>query len=363
MASADKFVVRDVRGLNAYNDLYVCLPMTRDTDSGKITYHRLPLRSRPDTVPVDAGNTIKFSPRLKRFALKFSDVWVSHIRAFGENSDGVEESPSTEQQKVTMGIALSDGRQGPTDEEADIISRLDHTTNFMRREMVLDADIRTTLNIAGGGKKDISPEKADMFAETLDSINISKPLQGSTDVNPETGRHPTRYIYPKVALDGFMRTLFFTPDRKPIPIALARSWGSGCQAPVVLVELESIFCNKLVKSLQMRVLEAILIPPDVRARNQVRTSLLFPEVPCGGDEEDQPQPLRIAPVKMGELVQSPDNGVEEPVPVPATTTTTEEPPIPLTTLMAADDSLQSADSDSVLGQADGNEKKRKRVLE
>ena len=360
MASADKFVVRDVRELDAYSDLYVCLPVTREADSGKITYHRLALRSRPTTVPADAGNAIQFSTRLKRFALKFSSVWVSHIRAFGENGDGAAGegggSESAEQQKVTMGIALSDGRQGPTEEESDIISRLDHTTKFLRRQMVLKTDIRTTLNIAGGGKKDISMEQVDMYADTLDSINISKPLQGSADINAETGRYPTRYIYPKVVLDGFYRTLLFTPDRKPIPIALARSWGSGCQAPVVMVELESIFCNKLIKSLQMRVLEAILVPPDVQARSQVRTSLIFPDVPCGGADEEQPQ-LQLLPMAPSVELHSPNNSIVDQSETPPTTSV-EEPPIPFTTLTAA-----TSESLDLPKQGNHHKKKRKRVLQ
>lgn len=276
----NQITLRDVRELDASTDLSVCLPQTKEADGGKITYHRLPIRCRPPIAP-EAGNIAKTPAGLKRFALKFTDRWVTSIRAFGETpGELAADTPSSDQQKVTMSIALSDGRNGPTEDEENIISRLDDTTNFLRRQMVLNAEIRSTLNVAGGGKKEINEDNADMYADTLDTVNISKPLNGTADVDAETGRHPTRYIYPKVTLNGYFRTLFFAPNEKPIPVSVARSWGSGCQAPVIVVELESVFCNKLIKSVNMRVLEAVLTPPDISLRNRVRTSLIFPDAPC-----------------------------------------------------------------------------------
>ena len=341
--------IREVHELDARKDLYICLPTTKESDGGKAQQHYLHIRSRPTDAAPDAGNIVKTANGLGKFIMKFNDVWITHIRAFGQTGDNGAQESVGEQQKVTMGIALSDGRVGPTEREADIISRLDDTTDFLRKQMILNADIRTTLNIAGGGKKDVTEENADMYAEFLDSINISKPLRGSPDMDAETRRYPTRYIYPTVRLDGWFKTHFWTPDGTRIPIALARSWGRGCEAPTVLVELESIFCNKLIKAVQMRVVEAVLVPPDVQPHKRLRTSLIFPGVSC--EEEDSAEASALPSMPVATDVQQPlsiTTGYSQSIDsATADVSSTEEP--------AVSDLSKKADEDL--------KKKRKRLTE
>lgn len=263
---------------------------------GKGVWHSIPIRSRVvtsnDTTPLVHYNKAEDSPNvaigdgtrnavrgLKRLGIRLRDVWVSRISSFGDQEGQGDDN------KVQMSISMT-GLHGATDEEQEVINALDGLTSFIRRTMVQCRDIRTPLKIAPG--LSISDDNVDSIAAgVLDSVQIcrsSDPTRGEV----------RRYMYPKVNLQsGFFRTQLFTPTGKPIPIAAARAWSSGTTAKDVIVELESVTCTKLVKTVRMRVLEAILEPPASRDSFTTRSSLLFPDLvipPHEADEgEDQDQ--------------------------------------------------------------------------
>ena len=306
--------VINVEELEPHVDIALGFPLTKDLEGGKMGYHRVPIRCRTDT---DCPPVCKNTAGLRRLALRFENVWVPHIRAYGDEGASLNPDPGA---VVRMCIALG-GKKRPDavarmcmaltgnkkfDNVGDCtgtiaIERLDEATRWIRKHMVLQPEIRQALGIAMGCKKEMTEETAEVYAETLDTVNIVKPSttnpwvkeageeeeeeeeegeQEGVETRGEGGLSPSapvRYIYPKVAATGYYRSLLRTPSGGTITVAEARAWGNrGCRADVVLVELESIFSNKLIRSIQLRVLEAIITPP---AAGIPRRSLLHPDEP------------------------------------------------------------------------------------
>ena len=283
-----------------------------ETGGGKGIWHSIPIRARVNkemvpmrfapasdnaNVAVPEGNR-KSVQGLQRLALRLQNVWVSRISAFGDQDGHGDDS------KVQMSISLT-GLNGATQEEQRVAEALDQLTNFIRRTMVGCKDIRAPLKIVPGMA--ISEENVDGIASgVLDSVQICRSVEGTR--MPGESR---RFMYPKVSLTGFFRTQLFAPNGKTIPVAVARSWGMGTTASDVVVELESVTCTKLVKTIRMRVLEAILEPPTRQPTGQ-RFSLLFPDHTITQDEAKTEDPTS-SPTSSetgsvdGRLEERPDN--------------------------------------------------------
>ena len=278
---------------------------------GKGLWHSVPIRSRvaacngksPSTYPsaTDSENVaVTDGPRsgvkgLKRLAIRLRNVWVQRISSFGEQDGQGDDN------KVQMSISLT-GRDGTSPEEQAVVDSLDSLTAFIRRIMVQCRDIRTPLKIAPG--MTISDENVDgVAAGVLDSVKICRTGGGGGE---------RRFMYPKVNLaPGFFRTQLYAPNGTAIPIAIARAWSSGTTARDVIVELESITCTKLVKTIRMRVLEASLDPPASRDWS-TRSSLLFPDRTIPPEEQqDEDEDSQTRKRKRGEEEELPTLEIEE----------------------------------------------------
>ena len=298
-------VVFDPACLNGMDHVVLGTPVELEYKAndagGKGIWHSVPIRARLSsrdnthhaTYPhaADSVNVaINDGPRsgvkgLKRLAIRLRNVWVSRISSFGEQDGQGDDN------KVQMSISLT-GLHGTSDEEQAVVEGLDSLTGFLRRTMVQCREIRTPLKIAPG--MTISDQNVDdVAAGVLDSVQVCRSSNSGGE---------RRFMYPKVNLaSGFFRTQLYAPDGTAIPIAVARAWGSGTTARDVIVELESITCTKLVKTLRMRVLEAILDPPASRDGWSTRSSLLFPDLMIPSTELEPETTLKRTRLEEEEL--------------------------------------------------------------
>lgn len=283
------FKVIDVADLNAERDVLIGLPVE---STNKQTYHRVPIRSSSLETLDDRKVRSQFLPGtrtvvqncrgLPRFALRFHPVFAPGIKVY----DSATEDPSSASPRVNMsfGFSLYDNRNGPTPEEERIIQNIDGLSSFIRRTLMTCDKLRTTLKL---GAPNMPSEQQKVLADTMD-LHIVRPavdpaqtssMKRQRDNGEE--RMSSRYCYVKIVpnepnIPEVFRTYFWTPDGKPIPHSTVMGWRNFQAIPVV--EVEDVFVNKAMRSIQLKLRECIITPPQERMTR--RPSLLFPTQLC-----------------------------------------------------------------------------------
>jgi hypothetical protein len=116
-------------------------------------------------------------------------------------------------------------------------------------------------------------------------------------VRPPSGASGARYcnvkvVAPAANVPEMFQTFWWTPDGRPLTLERVRAWSNFRITP--FVEIEDVFVNRAVRSIQLKLRECIVTPPAERVT--VRTSLAFADRVCGGaadaDGADEPPAKR-----------------------------------------------------------------------
>lgn len=303
---ASQFHVVDALKLNAETDVFIGLPQE---STNKQTFHRVPVRSSSldgagdERIRVQFVNgskhVVQSCRSLKRLVIRFPSVFVPWIKTYNDgNEDGGVAPGGASHNNLSMGFGLYDSRSGPTPEEEKIMKNIDRLSAFLRTNLVCCEKLRTTLKI---GNATMTPDQQRMMADTID-LHIVRPLDPS-QTKVTTGRDGeermrSRYCYVKIVppedhIPKVFHTFFWTPEGKPIPLQTVLNWKYYHATP--LVEIEDIFVNKAVRSVQLKLRECIIKPPSERAN--VRFSMCFPDKVCedvqpDATEEEEEPPLK-----------------------------------------------------------------------
>lgn len=173
---------------------------------------------------------------------------------------------------VTLGFSLFDSREGPTEEDERVMANMDNLSLYLKRLMFSCERIRGTLKL---GAPRMDAQQIEMAAGMLD-LMVAKTAAPSVD-----GALPRRYCYPKVVLPSptipdMFHTYFWTPNGEPLQWKDIHDFQNFKMIP--FVELEDIFVNKAVRSLQLKLRECIVFPPE--RRPTCRFSVCFPQREC-----------------------------------------------------------------------------------
>jgi hypothetical protein len=257
-------------------------------------FHRVPIRAAVDTSPgataamvaVEEGLRVAPTPAgLRRLLVRFPQSFCHGIKEF-DAIPGVDDRSN-----ISMGFTLFDHRTGPTEEQARVLANIDNFSARVRRTMYGCERIRTTLGL---GAANMPAAQQSIMADVMD-LWVSKPVSDSpppsvTHGNKRGGggavvhavdRPRCRYCYVKVVgpsptVNEMFLTYLWTPDGRPLSLDNVRRMQNFHVVP--FVEFEDIFCNKAMRSLQMKLRECIVYPPAERATH--RFSAAFPERRC-----------------------------------------------------------------------------------
>lgn len=232
-------------------------------------YHRVPVRSsagygsdgRPSRVQFMEGQShmVQSPNGLKRLLMEFPRAWTPGLRSY-QNIEGTQPS-------MSMGFALYDPKMGPTHEEQESMNRIDQLAHFIKRTMLRCEKARKLLKL---GNAVMDDKQQELAAEMLDMC-IARPATIGNDGQTR------RYCYPKVVLPGpnvpeSFHTWFWTPNGEPIPLTTLHKYQNFFIVP--FVEVDEVFVNKGIRSIQLRMRECIVYPPT--ERSLTRTSVCFP---------------------------------------------------------------------------------------
>lgn len=293
------FHVIDVAHLNAERDVFMGLPVE---STNKQTFHRVPIRSacmetvderRVNVQFVHGSKTVVQSCRgLRRLLLKFHSVFVPGVKVYTEGEDNAGGGgQGMARVNLSMGFGLYDNRTGPTPEETQIMKNIDDLSAFIRSNLVTCEKMRTTLKM---GPANMKPDQQRLLAETMD-LYIIRPLSDSSTGGGNTGngsamgrnnnngeeRMRSRYCYVKLVapephIPEVFHSYFWTPDGKSIPLKTIIEWRNFTATPYV--EVEDVFVNKAMRSVQLKLRECVIIPPTERP--SMRFSVCFPDRVC-----------------------------------------------------------------------------------
>ena len=258
--------------IKADDNIVVCLPVAMELQRTGSIYHRVPIRcteKQCGTAAVEmvagAGNIAKEAKGLKRLLLRFPPVFCPGVKQYQSN-----EQDRQQQQNMSLPFALFDARKPEKSEEDNkLCTQVDAVADFIRKLVVGNQNIRRTLNLGRSGE--MTQQEVQMAADMLHgSIFLSRPV--------EEGR--ARYCYPKLvppttSTPTVYHTVFFKPDSSIISFDEVVAWNRGFTIEPC-IEMEELFVSKTVKSLQLRVRECIVYPPETQG--YTRYSVVFPDV-------------------------------------------------------------------------------------
>lgn len=275
---AGLFHVIKASDLDAERDIFLGVPVE---GSSKQSFHRVPVRSsnisladgrlaRVQMLPGES-HVVQSTQGLKRLLLKFPRSFAPGVRMYQQDNSG---DAGADRQNVTLGFALFDHRAGPTTEEQQVQANIDSLAVFLRRMLFRCDKIRCTLKL-GGPRMD--QRQQEVAADMLD-LWVARPAQTGSDGNSR------RYCYTKVVLPSsnapeVFQTYFLTPEGRRIPFDVVQKFQNYYVEP--FVEIEDIFVNKAVRSIQLKLRECVVYPPAERV--QSRPSLYMPNVICSSD--------------------------------------------------------------------------------
>jgi hypothetical protein len=98
-----------------------------------------------------------------------------------------------------------------------------------------------------------------------------------------------KVVPPAANVPEMFQTFWWTPDGRRLTLEQVRAWSNFRITP--FVEIEDVFVNRAVRSIQLKLRECIVTPPAERVT--VRTSLAFADRVCGGAADaDEPSAKR-----------------------------------------------------------------------
>ena len=283
------FQVIDVAHLDAERDVFMGLPIE---STNKQTFHRVPIRSSCMETADDRRITVQFVQgskcvvqscrSLRRLLLRFHSVFVPGIKVYTEGDDGAART------NLSMGFGMYDNRSGPTAEEEIIMKNIDGLSAFIRTTLMTCDRMRTVLKM---GAANMRPEQQRMLADNMD-LHIVRPVMeppapaGAFRAAAASGgggedRIRSRYCYVKIVspeehIPEVFHTYFWTPDGRSLPLKTVLGWRNFHAIPCV--EVEDVFVNKAMRSVQLKLRECIITPPIDRPT--VRFSVCFPDQVC-----------------------------------------------------------------------------------
>ena len=180
-----------------------------------------------------------------------------------------------------MGFALYDHRAGPTSEEASVQDNIDRLAMFIRRTLMKCEKMRCTLKI---GAARMDPKQQEIMAEAMD-LWVARPATPGADGSMRRFCWP-KIVMPTANIPEKYHTYFWTPNGERIPIETVQRYQNFKVVP--FVEVEDVFVNKAMRSLQLKLRECIVYPPAERL--SVRTSVCFPGRLCTSNQAAAQQP-------------------------------------------------------------------------
>jgi hypothetical protein len=219
---------------------------------------------------------------LQRLLLRFPNAFVPGIKVFEASAEG-------DRTNLSMGFALYDHRVGPTPEEERVLQNIDALALFLRSNIIKCDRIRRTLKLGPDSmtapQQQVAVEMMDLHvarpaATPMDAVGRPRALDGD-GASSSGGAVPSRYCYVKLvapdpAVSEKYHTYFWTADGRRIPFETVVAYRNFHVIP--LVEPEDIFVSKAVRSVQLKLREAIVIPPAERMLQRV--SAFFPDRVC-----------------------------------------------------------------------------------
>lgn len=199
------------------------------------------------------------------------------------------------------------------------MENIDRLAVFIRRNLMKCEKMRCTLKI-GAARMDVKQQE--LMAEAMD-LWVARPATPGQDGSMR------RFCWPKIVMPTpnipeKYHTYFWTPNGERIPLETVQRYQNFKVVP--FVEVEDVFVNKAMRSLQLKLRECIVYPPAERL--SVRTSVCFPGRLC---TSNQPAPPPVAtPVPAAEPEEEevhpevPVADVTPPVVVEETTTVAPE---------------------------------------
>lgn len=271
-AATNVFHVVKAASLDPLRDVYIGLPVEGNS---KQAFHRVPVRSSVLQNPLARvqmlpGQThvVQSTQGLRRLLLEFPQAYAPGIRVYTQDSADGDRS------NVSLGFALFDHRAGPSPEEVQVQTNIDALAALVRRQLMQCDKIRCTLKL---GPAKMEPRDQEVAADMLD-LHVARPASVGTDGNSR------RYLYTKVVLPSsnapeMFHTYFWTPDGQRLPYDVVQRYQNFQVVP--FVEVEDVFVNKAMRSLQLKLRECIVYPPAERLNTRV--SVCFPGRVCSAD--------------------------------------------------------------------------------
>ena len=312
MATNSMFNVIPALDLNAERDVFMGLPVESNT---KQTFYRIPIRSSStESASGDRRMQVKLVPGqtnvvqsiqgLQRLLIKFPQVFVPGIKVFEANNEN-------DRTNMSMGFALYDFRTGPSTDETQMLKNLDGLAMFLRQTMVRCDRIRRVLKLG----ENMTPQQQQVAVEirvhfgghvkcalaSMMDLHVARPLQERSDASvfrganaagqPDDRPPPARYCYVKLvapdpAVNEKYHTYFWTLDGQPIKFDTVLGFRNFQVQPYV--EVEDVFVSKVVRSLQLKLRECLVIPPAERIQH--RFSVCFPDRVCTVPSEEDAKP-------------------------------------------------------------------------
>lgn len=298
-ATRDVFVVCPATELDAERHAVMAVP----TEGSKNGGHRVPIRAAADGAanPIFVPGTHRVAQSaggLRRLLVKFPESYCHSIKEHAVTLEG-------DRANLSLGFALFDPRAGPTEEEERVMKNIDAFSDWVKSTMVGCERIRT---VVGLGAANMNEAKQRMVAEHID-LCVSKPAaepapHHNHNKSSEPPRPRGRYCYVKIVppsptVSELFLTYWWAPNGTPMSLDTVRRMQNFRVVP--FVEMEDVYCNKALRSLQMKLRECIVIPPTERPTQ--RFSAAFPQRVCVRDlsvEDDGIAPEPIAAIEEEE---------------------------------------------------------------
>ena len=210
------------------------------------------------------ARTMRGLPKLN---VQIDNVTVLRPRSFNTGQD------DSKQRDMSMGVLFD---IHDTQHNA-YITALRGVTSTLQRLMLLSDDIRNILKINFGV---VTEDNVDVLAQSLDGMMMVKQAAQNDDETLQT-----TWCWPKVnTSSGWTRSVFFSPAGTEISIDHIKQWHGRIACPSIVLCIDSVFASRVYKSLRVRVVEAILVPPTESPQATTRRSLLFPDTIIAADQ-------------------------------------------------------------------------------
>ena len=248
--------------------------ITADTEDIDLVMGQVRVSTFGKSVPIrgnlsDSGEEHGDLPRVY---LRLRNVRVLSVKSWDEDKK-TEKRPKQGDEKLYMNIPMCNNRVGETEEQARLVRVMDKISRTVSTLVTASPSIRSGLQLF----PNLKPELIESLAETL-QINMMKPLpegQVAGEVLAD-GKYPARYFTPQVN-NKFRRTQFWDREGNKIGTDVVKTWTSGFDCALILVEVSHVYQNSNTRKIVCYVAEAVVQSIPLTGPAGVRTSLLFPD--------------------------------------------------------------------------------------